>query len=168
LESGEMRFVTGAIHTENRDALTVTVGSASIGILSKDTTAFFVEVDSKSQDIGAAAAIIGEIAIRTPKQVAVEIFADQFTRWRAGEPPSSPAPLAAAPALFQAMVAAARATITGSNLPIDVQAGALQAALDALPFTAAGQSLPPVVLPVAVILPSITPGGGGGCTGSPC
>lgn len=171
LVSGEMRFVTGAIHTDNRDGLKVTAGSASVGILSKETTAFVVEVDNKSQDIGTAAAIIGEIAIDTPKQIPVKVSTDQFTRWQAGQSPSTPAPLAAAPALLQAAVTAAKATITGSNLAIDVPAASLQAALAALPPTAAGQPQPPapaVVLPVALILPSVTPGGGGGCTGSPC
>ena len=168
LVRGEMRFVTGAIHTDNRDALKVTAGSASVGILSKDTTAFVVEVDSKSQHLGSAAAIIGEIAIDTPKHIPVKVSTDQFTRWQAGESPSTAAPLSSAPAVFQATVTAARATITGSNLAIDVQAASFQAALAALPPTAAGQPLPPVVAPVAVILSSVTPGGGGTCTGSPC
>ena len=168
LVSGEMRFVTGAIHTDNRDGLKVMAGSASVGILSKETTAFVVEVDNKSQDIGAAATIIGEIAIDTPKRIPVKVSTDQFTRWQSGEPPSTAAPLSAAPAVFQATVTAARATITGSNLAIDVQSASLQAALADLPPTAAGQPLPPVVAPVALILSSVTPGGGGGCTGSPC
>lgn len=170
LVSGMMRFVTGAIHTDNHDGLMVTAGSATVDIVSKDTTAFVVEVDSRSQDVGSAAAIVGEIAIDTPTGVAVRIAADQFTRWQMGAAPSAPAPLAAAPAVFQAAVAAARATVLGSNLPIDLQAAALQAALSALPPTAAGQPQlqAQAPLPAAVILPTVTPGGGGGCVGSPC
>jgi hypothetical protein len=170
LVSGMMRFVTGAMHTDNRDGLMVSAGSATVDIISKDTTAFVVEVDPRSQDVGSAAVIVGEISIDTQTGAAVKIASDQFTRWQLRTAPSAPAPLAAAPAVFQAAVAASRATVLGSNLPIDLQAAAMQAALSALPPTAAGQPQlqAQAPLPAAVILPTVTPGGGGGCVGSPC
>ncbi|MBS0335291.1 MAG: FecR domain-containing protein [Proteobacteria bacterium] len=170
LLSGIMRLVTGAIHTDNRNGLLVSAGSATVDIISKDTTAFVVEVDPRSQDVGSAAVIVGEIAIDNQTRGPVRIASDQFTRWQLSTPPSAPAPLAAAPAVFQASVAAARATVLGSNLPIDLQAAALQAALSALPPTAAGQPQlqAQAPLPAAVIVPTVTPGGGGGCVGSPC
>src|SRR6185369_13642082 len=43
LVSGLMRLVTGAILTQNQDALFVTAGKASIDFLSKDVTAFVAE-----------------------------------------------------------------------------------------------------------------------------
>jgi hypothetical protein len=171
LMSGMMRFVTGAIHTGNPEGLVLSAGNAAVDILSKDTTAFVVEVDPKSLDVGAAAAIIGEISIDTPTGALVRVGPDQYTRWQNGVAPSSPAPLAAAPAVFQAVVAASRATVVPSNLPVDIQSAALQAALGTLPAPGAG-SQPELQAqaeaPASVILPPVTPGGGGGCVGSPC
>jgi hypothetical protein len=173
LMSGAMRLVTGAIHTDNRDALLISAGNTSIGILSKDVTAFVVEVDPKSLGVGAAAVTVGEISIQTPLGPMVTVASDQFTRWQPGVAPAAPAPLAAAPAVFQAMVAASRATVLPSNSPLDIQSAAVQAALGALPATGAGPAQPTLQAQapesaVAVIAPAVTPGGGRGCVGSPC
>jgi hypothetical protein len=173
LTSGLMRFVTGAIHSQNQDALFISAGKVSIDILSKDVTAFVVEADPKVAGVGELAVIVGEVAVQTPLGPPTIVAADQFTRWRTGAAPSAPAPLAAAPAIFQAAVAASRALVFGSNAPVDVQSAALQAALAALPATGAGPAQPQVQAQsvesiVAVITPAVTSGGGRGCVGSPC
>jgi hypothetical protein len=173
LASGMMRFVTGAIHAQNQDALFISAGKVSVDILSKDVTAFVVEADPKAAGVGELAVIVGEVAIQTPVGPLTIVAADQFTRWRIGAAPSAPAPLAAAPAVFQAAVAASRAFIAGSNAPVDIQSAAVQAALAELPATGAGPAQPQTQAQgaesaVAVITPAVTSGGGRGCVGSPC
>lgn len=173
LMSGVMRLVTGAIHTDNRDALLISAGNASIGILSRDVTAFVVEVDPKSLGIGAAAVIVGEITIQAPVGPPVTVSADQFTRWQPGFPSAPSAPLASAPAVFQAVVAAFRGTVLPSNSPLDIRSAALLAVLGALPATGAGPAEPllqaqAVESAISPIVPYVTSGGGRGCVGSPC
>ena len=173
LLSGVMRLVTGAIHTDNRDGLFISAGNASIGISSKDVTAFVIEVDPKSLGVGETAVIVGEISIQTADGPIVTVASEQFSRWQPGAPPSAPIPLAAAPAFFQALVAASRATVLPSNGPLDIQSAAVQAALEALSPSGAGPPQPNVQaqapeVAIAVIVPTVTPGGGRGCVGSPC
>lgn len=173
LLSGILRLVTGAIHMDNPNALLVSAGNASVGLLSRDVTAFVVEVDPKSLGVGAAAVIVGEISIQTAAGAPVIVDSDQFTRWQPGTRPAVPIPLAAAPAIFQAVVAASRATIVPSTAPLDVQSAALQAAITALPPTSAGPAEPLVQAQApdssaSLVVPTSTPGGGRGCVGSPC
>jgi hypothetical protein len=174
LLSGTMNVVTGAIHTSNPKALHISIGEVSIGILSKDVTAFIVAADPKSAALGFAAATVGEISVQTRSGTSRPIFADQFVRWQPGSPPSLPAPLAAAPAVFQAQVAASRARMLPSNGPIDVESVAIQVALATLPATGAGepqvqnQQAQAVDSAVYTAVPAVTPGGGRGCVGSPC
>jgi len=129
LEYGRMRVVTGAIHTDNPSALRIGAGNASVNILSKDVTAFVVEIARDEKDRGWAAATIGAISIRTPYGRIPEVAADQFASWQPRVAPLPPQPLAAAPAAYQAIVTASRATVEGSGAPIDVQSAAVQAAL---------------------------------------
>ncbi len=172
LMRGMMRLVTGAIHTAQREALVISAGNASIGILSKDVTAFVVEVDPKSLGVGAAAVVVGEISIQTPSGNVEQLDADQFVRWTNGAPPSASMPLAAAPASFQSLVAAARANAAPAQGPIDVLEAAVRIALADLPASGAGQA-PDLQAQApqssaSLVLPSATPGGGRGCVGSPC
>lgn len=173
LTSGIMRLVTGAIHAGNQDALFISAGRATIDILSKDTTAFVVEADPKAPGVGVLAVIAGEVALQAPVGPVTIVEADQFTRWQPGAAPSAPLPLAAAPAVFQAAVAASLATIVGSNAPVDIQSAAVQAALASLPATGAGPAqsqaqAQSVESAIAVVTPAATSGGGRGCVGSPC
>jgi len=173
LMSGLMRVVTGSIHTANPKGLTVAAGDAAIGILSKDVTAFVVEVNPKSLGIGSAAVIVGEISIQTPVGPPILLAADQFSRWVSNAPPTAGVPLNAAPAAFQAVVAASRVTVVPSSSPIDIQSASVQAALGELPATAAGsteaatQTQTPEAA-IALVAPAATSGGGRGCVGSPC
>ena len=173
LTSGIMRLVTGAIHAGNQDALFISAGRASIDILSKDTTAFVVEADPKAIGGGVLAVTVGEVALQTPVGPVTIVEAEQFTRWQSGAAPSAPLPLAAAPAVFQAAVAASLATIVGSNAAVDIQAASVQAALASLPATGAGPAQPQaqaqsVESAIAAVTPAATSGGGRGCVGSPC
>lgn len=174
LVSGVMNFVTGAIHTSNPQGMKVSIGEASISILSRDVTAFIVEVDPKSTGLGVVAVTVGELSVRTRTGSASTVSSEQFVRWRPGTAPSSPAPLAVAPAVFQAEVAGLRATVLPSNEPIDFQSAAVQAALAGLPATGAGTTRPQtqqaqaVESVAAIVIPAATPGGGRGCAGSPC
>ena len=141
--------------------------------MSKYTTAFVVEVDPKSIAVGSLAVTVGEVSIQTPAGTVDSVAADQFSRWQAGFPPGAPVPIAAAPAAMQAEVAASRATVLGSNAPLDVEAAATLAAITNLPATGSGteqqnQQAQAPESTVAVVTPSVTPGGGRGCVGSPC
>ena len=138
LVSGTMRVVTGAIHTENPSALHISVGKAAIDILSKDVTAFVVVVDPKELGWASAAVTIGQIAIETPAGKIPLVATDQFVRWRDKLALTPPQPLAAAPAVFQAIVAAYRASVQEASTPIDIQSGAVQAALSIGQSTAQG------------------------------
>ena len=138
LVSGTMRMVTGAIHTENPSALHVSAGKAAISILSKDVTAFVVIVDSKELGWASAAVTIGQIAIETPSGKFPLVATDQFVRWRDKLALTPPQPLAAAPAVFQAIVAAYRASVQEASTPIDIQSGAVQAALSLAQATGQG------------------------------
>lgn len=139
LVSGSMSVVTGAIHTRNPSALHVSAGTGVIGILSKDVTAFVVEVDPEDkQRPGWAAVTVGAISIQTPSGRISQIAADQFARWRDDVRATPALPLAAAPAVFQSMVMASRATVSETPLPVDVQSAAVQAGLMLNPASAQG------------------------------
>ena len=173
LMSGVMRLVTGGIHTGNPNGLVIAAGNASIEILSKDVTAFVVEVDPKSLGVGAAAVTVGEISIETSSGLPMLVSADQFTRWLLNVPPSFPVPLSAAPAIFQALVAASTANVVPSNAPIDVLSASVRAAFNVLPSISGGSSEQGAQPPApessfVLVLVVVTPGGGRGCVGSPC
>lgn len=194
LEKGRVSFVTFAAPTENQDAFTIGAGNAVIGILNKGAAAFVVEVDSKSREIGSAAVTIGELSIKTPDGLATRVNSDQYTRWQPGFAPDPPQSLAAAPAVLQGAIisplirvpldveattvklalAYLPATASDAARARAVEQAAVNLSLASLPATAAGPAqvqaeaqVEPVAL-APVIVPSVTPGGGGGCTGSPC
>jgi hypothetical protein len=172
LVTGAMSFVSGAILTTNPQGLNVSMGEVRLGIVSKDVTAFTAEANARSTEPGFVAVTVGEVAVRTPSGN-VTIASDQFVRVQQGAAPSLPLPLAAAPAVLQAAVAAGNATVIPSNNPIDVQSTAVQVALASLPTTAAGntdqnQQAQSVQTASAAVVPSVSPGGGRGCVGSPC
>ncbi len=175
LQSGMMRVVTGAIHTDNPDGLLISAGKAFVDILSPDVTAFVLEVDPKSLTAGSAAVTIGEISIVTPQGFALRLTSDQFSRWQPGADASRPVPIAAAPAAIQAAASESEAKIFASNAPIDIQSAAFAATLSQLPSPGAGPSEPILQAQAPqssapIVAPAGTPGGGGGrgCVGSPC
>jgi len=172
---GTMSYVSGVILTDNSAGLKVSGGNAVVNFLSKDVTAFIMEVDPKAAGIGAVAVTFGEVGVQTPTGTIQRLGAEQFSRWQLESGPTDAAPITAAPAVLQAEVAASRATVTGSNAPIDVRAAATQAALADLPATGAGgdqaqqnQQAQAPVSDVTTLAQTVTPGGGRGCVGSPC
>lgn len=149
LVSGSMSVVTGAIHTQNPGGLRFSAGTGVISILSKDVTAFVVEADpEEKQRPGWAAVTVGAISIQTPSGKISQIAADQFARWRDESSLISAQPLAAAPAVIQALVMASRATVGETSLPVDVQTAAVQAAQ--MLNQSSGQGLPSNVITSAL------------------
>ena len=129
LVTGTMRVVTGAILTENPAGLRISAGRSVISILSKDIAAFVVQVNGENDERGSSAVIAGQISVRTPHGVIRQVASDQFSRWEPGRVQETALPLAAAPAVIQALVAASRANVQESNLPIDVESASIQAAI---------------------------------------
>ncbi len=130
LVNGRMSLVTGAIHTGNPAGLRISAGTGVVSILSKDVTAFVVEVDpDEKRRPGWAAVTVGAISVQTPSGKIAQIAADQFARWRDDDRLLPAQPLAAAPAVLQAQVTASRATVAETNLPVNVQSASVQAAL---------------------------------------
>lgn len=164
LLSGTIRLVTGAMHAGNREALSVRAGEAVIGLSTGDITSFVARLGSGAPEAVDVVVVIGEVSFRTPVGTIASIGQDQFSRWQPGVVPTQPLPLAAAPAILQAI---ARAPVLPEGAPLDVNAAAeLAKLLASLPATAAGQSQPIAV--AEVIFPPVTPGGTQGCVGSPC
>ena len=158
---GTMRYVTGAIHLNNRGAASISAGQSKVEVLNAGKADFTVTVDAAATAAGAATVSVGEIAMDTPSGRINGISAGQFSRWQPGAVPTPPAPLAAAPAVFQAAVAALQGTRSPTQISGSPECQALEAALEAM--TRAARTL---VTPF--INPMLTPGGGGGCLGSPC
>ena len=178
LMNGSMRFIAGAIATENREAARVSAGKSTITILMGGGVDFTVVVDTRlSEEAGVAVVTAGEIAVRTPYGSITRIEADQAVPWRPGRGGlPSPLPLAAMPAVIQAQVAAMLAIALPTNAPVDVNAAAkavaLESTLAALPPTAAGPAanaspFPASMFPGMPLSSTVTPAGGG-CVGSPC
>ena len=161
LQDGAMRFVGGAIATVNREAVRISAGESMVSILRSGGIDFMVVVNTKGQEVGLAAVTLGEVSVRTPYGPILRIDANQAVPWRPGTTPPPPIPIAAAPAVIQAELAALLA------IPIP----GLESLIAALPPTAAGPEpaalANPWALPFAPITSLTTPGGRG-CVGSPC
>jgi hypothetical protein len=196
LTKGEMRFVTGVIGAQHREGIRITAGSSVISILAPGGADFTVVVNPDPQEVGLAAVALGEIGVRTPYGIIDKVTASQFVPWQAGRTLSSPVPIAAAPANMQAAMMSLFATVVPANTPVNVATAAVAAALVASPEAPAAPTqarvsaseaslasmvaaLPPTGRILASgmngfpststpILPPVTPGGGGACTGSVC
>lgn len=223
LIDGAMRYVTGVLHADNREGITIAAGASLVDIVSPGVADFTVLVDTKEHKAGVAAVRIGEISVNTPHGPVGKIASGQSVPWR--QAPLSPEPLTASPVAVQAGVAALAATALPENTLVVVESAARAAAavaaadrarsaasadpgnaqlraavqtaaeqantailaanaaakevagtafacmLAGLPATAAGPvetQLPAAALPVAPIMPPVTPGAGGGCSGSKC
>ena len=165
LAAGMMRIVTGAINAANPDALRIMAGGGMISVRSPEVTSFVVEADKFVRETGSVAVIVGEVSIVRPDKTTIRVDTNHYTRWQPRVSPEQPQPVAAAPAYLQAM-AAAPADL--QNVPADVEA-ATQLALATLPAPGAGPEDPAQPqATTSVFLPPVTPGGAGGCVGSPC
>ncbi|MBE0618971.1 MAG: FecR domain-containing protein [Burkholderiales bacterium] len=226
LLNGAMRIVTGEIHQQNIEGMSISAGASIIDVLNSVGPAdFTVVVDTKNQEVGVARVTVGEISVHTPYGPIEKIGANESSLWGPGKTPTSPAPLATSLAVVQAAVAlqlsglpantpvnvasaaAATAAATAADSALaaanaDPQNAQLQAEADAatelaeladeaaadadaalvaesvastletLPPAAAGVELAQApaqpARPIAQIVPPVTPGAGGRCTGSVC
>jgi hypothetical protein len=189
LLSGRMQIVIGAVGFDKSENTRILAGNSVLEVLSKGASAFVVEVDPRSQDIGSVAVAAGEVSIETPDGPPRRISADQFTPFQPGTAPGVPQSLAAAPTATQAAVAASRAAVVASLAAVASVSQAALSAIDSLPATAIGpeaqaqavvlaqavvqaqaqapaQQYEPVQI-AAAIVPPVTPGMAG-CVGSSC
>jgi FecR protein len=195
LSKGEMRFVTGVVGDDHRDGIRITAGISTISILNAGGADFTVGINPDPREVGFAAVAFGEIGGRTPYGATGKVAPSQYVPWQPGRTLTFPAPVAAAPAVIQAATMGLFATVVPANAPVNVASAADAARLTALPATAACPTqaeVPPGAgersiadvlaalpataagpanasgFPLAPILPPVTPGSGGRCTGSVC
>ena len=116
---GAARFVTGLIGWTNRNNVRLAAGTATIGIRGTDVTVIVNPVTQAVQ----AAINAGAIALQTPLGVST-IGVGQYSSFVPGQPPSPPIPIAAAPAVVQAVVTALRAAPIPINTPVVVASAA--------------------------------------------
>ena len=197
LMQGEMRFVTGLIGATNLEGTRITAGDSEISIQKPGGADFTVAVNPDTQELRYAVVALGEISVRTRYGRISRIVAGQYGAWQPGQSPLLPMPFAAAPAVIQADVAALWAIVLPANTPVALAPAAQEAtelanlgteaaagasdAIAAKLIATMLQNLPPVTedpalaqaaagsawLP-APAFPAVTPGAGGGCTGSKC
>ena len=225
LVNGSMRIITGSIHTENHEGISITAGASTIDILNTGPADFTVVVDTRNQEVGVARVSLGEISVHTPYGLIDKIKTGQSSLW-GPKTPASPVAVAATSALLDAVVAlpvpdnmpvavvsAARAAAAvadanraqaaananpnnaqlqaaaqeakelanlatqAATAAIDpgITAKAIATMLQDLPPTAAGPVLAQAPAAAAAFpgattpfLPTVSPGAGGGCTGSRC
>jgi hypothetical protein len=125
LLDGGMRFVGGVIAAQNREALRVSVGAFTIAVQAAGGLDFSSAIDAKAAPGSVVVAVTtGEIALRTPSGAVTAIGSNQVVSQRSGQPPSSPIPLAAAPAAIQAEMTALRSVALPNNAPVAIDTAA--------------------------------------------
>lgn len=128
---GDMRFVSGLIGSTHREGVFITVGDSTVSIQNPGGADFTVQVKPDPQEVGAAAVALGQVSVRTPYGPIYSIAAGQYAPWQPGHTPQLPMPLAAAPAVVQAAMAALWTTVVPVNTPVPVAATARVAAVAA-------------------------------------
>ncbi len=126
LASGAMRFVSGYIHAENREGISISAGASIIDILGAGPADFTVVVDIKRQEVGVARVTANEISVHTPYGPIDRIKADQSSLW-GPKTPTTPIPVATALEVVQAAVALQLSGLP-DNTPVAVVASAGAAA----------------------------------------
>ncbi|MGE0675294.1 MAG: hypothetical protein AB7O64_19805 [Methylibium sp.] len=150
LVEGAMRFVGGTIARTRPQAVRAAGAGAQVGVLGGDQVDFTLVVESAALKSGALHVTSGQVALTAPSGAQQVLNSGQSARWK-GEGEATVMPLSAMPAELAARINSVQA------------AAALISALPAPGAGAAAVPAPPPLPPVAV-----TPGGGGGCVGSPC
>jgi len=102
LVDGAMRFIGGAIQTENREGVSISAGASIVDILNAGPADFTMVVDTRNQEVGVARVTLGEISLHTPYGPIDRIKIDQSNLWSPGK---KPVEVASALALVQAAVA---------------------------------------------------------------
>lgn len=133
LASGSMRYVSGIIHAENRDGVSISAGASLVDILSSGDADFTVVIKTRGseQEVGVAAVASGEISVHTPYGPISRIKPGEAVPWQPGQTPPLPEPLARAPADAQAAMAALSTATVPDNAPIVVAAAATAATAQA-------------------------------------
>lgn len=133
LTKGEMRFVTGEIGSQHPEGIKITAGMSPIVILQPGGADFVVKVNGDTrEEVGLAAVALGEIGVITPYGRIERIEANNYAPWAPGRAPLPPMPLAAAPAMVQAVATGLFAMIVPSNAPVELNAAASTAAIVAV------------------------------------
>ncbi len=142
-----MRFVGGIIATGRPESVNITAGDATIGIRPSEAVDFSVAVGVEAQGHGAIAVRQGELTLTTPSGTAGNLVGGQGATWQPGL-----APLVTSATL---MPPAVLVEILGLQSSVESSLAVQQ-------FLAGLSSIPPLAHVV------VSPGGGGGCVGSPC
>lgn len=135
LASGAMRIVTGSIHTEHRDGLSIAAGASIVDILNPGPADFIVSVDTRGVEVGIARVILGEIAVHTPYGPIDKLEPGQSRPWEPRETTESPTPVVAALAVVKAAEA-----LQLLELPDDAPVAVAEAARAAAAAEAAAQA----------------------------
>ena len=102
LVDGAMRFITGTIHTENHEGISITAGASIIDILNTGPADFTVVVNNAGREVGVARVALGEISVLTPYGPINKIEANKSSLWGPRTTPESPIPVARGLAVVQA------------------------------------------------------------------
>jgi len=103
LVNGAMRYVSGYIHAENKEGISISAGASIIDILNTGPADFTVVVDTKTQEVGLARVALGEISAHTPYGPIDKIKADHSSLW-GPKTATTPIPVSTALAVIQAAV----------------------------------------------------------------
>ena len=127
LTDGAMRIITGAIHMENREGVSITAGASIVDILNSGPADFTVVVATRNQEVGVARVSVGEISVSTPYGPIDRIKSDQSNLWGPSAASTTPAQRAASLAVVQS---AATLQLPGlpDNTPVAVAPAARAAA----------------------------------------
>jgi len=104
LVNGAMRVVTGYIHTENHDGISISAGASIVDIVNTGPADFTVVVNTKDQEVGVARVTLGELSVHTPYGPIDKIKIDQSQLWGPRRTPTSPIPAATALGVVEAAV----------------------------------------------------------------
>lgn len=132
LTDGAMRFIGGAIQSENREGVSISAGASIVDILNTGPADFTVAVNTRNQEVGVARVTLGEISVHTPYGPIDKIKIDQSNLWGVGK---KPVEVASALALVQAAVA-----LQLSGLPENTPVAVADAAAAAVAVAQANQA----------------------------
>ena len=124
LISGEMRFVTGVIGSDNREGVRIIAGESTLSLLKSGGADLVIRVKPQPQEVGATVVTVGEIGVRTPYGVISRVEAGQYAPWQPGRAPPQPVRLAAAPVSVQAGVASMLTLVLPANRPAEIDSAA--------------------------------------------
>ena len=132
LTGSAMRFIGGAIQTENREGVSISADGSIIDVLNSGPVDFTIVVDTRNQEVGIARVTLGEISVHTPYGPIDKIKTGQSKLWGAGK---EPVEAASALALVQAAMA-----LQLSGLPANTPVAVADAAAASVAVAQANQA----------------------------